>query len=264
MDVRVIYRTCPACGRRFSQPDDPGRKRRFCSDACKQAAYRARKRAREQARQRAQDDAHRRAREEQTRRQRDRARSHRPPPHAGRSRPGRFCSSCGGHRGPHTFHHDQARPRPRPAPLRRPSRQGQQHRVPRGDRRLPSQGRTAPRQVRPLGDDGRIVTRPPAKQGERYGSSVTRRDGRFVTRLRQAARQALRSGRRTWRANRNSRASSSVACYDPSATLLGLPRSGCCYVPSATLPAAPVPNGSVSLAERSWGSRQDSTSGTSA
>jgi hypothetical protein len=108
MDVRVIYRTCPACGRRFSQPDDPGRKRRFCSDACKQAAYRARKRAREQARQRAQDDAHRRAREEQTRRQRDRARSHRPPPHAGRSRPGRFCSSCGGHRGPHTFHHDQA------------------------------------------------------------------------------------------------------------------------------------------------------------
>ena len=42
MDVRTIYRTCPACGRRFGQPDDPGRKRRFCSDACKQAAYRAR------------------------------------------------------------------------------------------------------------------------------------------------------------------------------------------------------------------------------
>jgi endogenous inhibitor of DNA gyrase (YacG/DUF329 family) len=41
MDVRVIYRTCPTCGRRFGQPDDPGRKRRFCSDACKQAAYRA-------------------------------------------------------------------------------------------------------------------------------------------------------------------------------------------------------------------------------
>jgi predicted nucleic acid-binding Zn ribbon protein len=48
MDVRVIYRTCPACGRRFGQPDDPGRKRRFCSDACKQAAYRARKRAHDQ------------------------------------------------------------------------------------------------------------------------------------------------------------------------------------------------------------------------
>jgi hypothetical protein len=45
MDVRVIYRTCPTCGHRFGQPDDPGRKRRFCSDACKQAAYRARKRA---------------------------------------------------------------------------------------------------------------------------------------------------------------------------------------------------------------------------
>jgi endogenous inhibitor of DNA gyrase (YacG/DUF329 family) len=100
MDVRVIYRTCPACGRRFGQPDDPGRKRRFCSDACKQAAYRARKRAREQARQRAEDDAHRRAR--------DRARTHRPPPHAGSSRPGPFCGACGGHRGPHTLHHDQA------------------------------------------------------------------------------------------------------------------------------------------------------------
>jgi endogenous inhibitor of DNA gyrase (YacG/DUF329 family) len=34
MDVRVIYRTCPVCGRIFGQPDDPGRKRRFCSDAC--------------------------------------------------------------------------------------------------------------------------------------------------------------------------------------------------------------------------------------
>ena len=31
-----------------------------------------------------------------------------PPPHAGTSRPGLFCGSCGGHRGPHTFHHDQA------------------------------------------------------------------------------------------------------------------------------------------------------------
>ena len=74
MDVRVIYRTCPACGRRFGQPDDPDRKRRFCFDACKQAAYRARKRASEQTRQRAEDDAHRRAREENTRRARDRTR----------------------------------------------------------------------------------------------------------------------------------------------------------------------------------------------
>jgi hypothetical protein len=108
MDVRVIHRTCPTCGRRFGQPDDPGRKRRYCSDACKQAAYRARKRAREQAHQRAQDDARRRQREEQARRQRDRARTHRPPPHAGSSRSGPFCGACGGHRGPHTFHHDQA------------------------------------------------------------------------------------------------------------------------------------------------------------
>jgi hypothetical protein len=105
MDVRVIHCTCPVCGRRFGQPDDPGRKRRFCSDACKQAAYRQRKRAREQAHQRAQDDARRRQREEQARR----TRSRRPPPHAGSSRPaGPYCGTCGGHRGPHTFHHDQA------------------------------------------------------------------------------------------------------------------------------------------------------------
>jgi endogenous inhibitor of DNA gyrase (YacG/DUF329 family) len=105
MKMRVIYRTCPTCGHRFGQPDDPGRKRRFCSDACKQAAYRQRKRAHEQAHQRAQDDARRRQREEQARRTR-------------------------------------------------------LDRVPRGSRRLAGQGRAAPRQVRPVGDDGRIVTRP--------------------------------------------------------------------------------------------------------
>jgi endogenous inhibitor of DNA gyrase (YacG/DUF329 family) len=106
--VRVIYRDCPTCGRRFGQPNDPRRKRRFCSDACKQAAYRARKRAREQARQRAhEEDARRRARED-AHRARDRARTHRPPPHASSSRPSPFCGTCGGHRGPHTFHHDQA------------------------------------------------------------------------------------------------------------------------------------------------------------
>jgi endogenous inhibitor of DNA gyrase (YacG/DUF329 family) len=106
MDVRVIYRTCPTCGRRFDQPDDPGRKRRFCSDACKQAAYRARKRASEQARQRAEEEGRRRARED-ARRARDRTRRT-PPPHAGTSRPGPYCAGCDGHRGPHTVHHDQA------------------------------------------------------------------------------------------------------------------------------------------------------------
>jgi endogenous inhibitor of DNA gyrase (YacG/DUF329 family) len=107
VDVRVIYRTCPTCGHRFGQPDDRGRKRRFCSDACKQAAYRARKREREQARQRAeQEEARHRARED-ARRTHDRARRT-PPPHAGTSRPGPFCGTCGGHRGPHILHHDQA------------------------------------------------------------------------------------------------------------------------------------------------------------
>jgi hypothetical protein len=40
----TIWRTCPSCGARFEQPDDPGRKRVYCSRACQQAAYRARQR----------------------------------------------------------------------------------------------------------------------------------------------------------------------------------------------------------------------------
>jgi hypothetical protein len=29
MKMRVIYRTCPTCGRRFGQPDDPGQRVRL-------------------------------------------------------------------------------------------------------------------------------------------------------------------------------------------------------------------------------------------
>ena len=159
MDVRVIYRDCPTCGRRFGQPDDPGRKRRFCSDACKQAAYRARKYAREQAHQRARDDARCRQREEQARRTRDRSRRT-PPPHAGTSRPGSFCGACGGHRGPHTVHHDQAahdRARHRSDGLHAKAASTG---FPEEADACRGQGRAAPRQVRPVEDDGRIVTGP--------------------------------------------------------------------------------------------------------
>jgi hypothetical protein len=48
--MRIIWRDCEHCGREFSQPDDPGRKRRFCADARKQAAYQRRKRQAEQQR----------------------------------------------------------------------------------------------------------------------------------------------------------------------------------------------------------------------
>jgi hypothetical protein len=114
----TIYTDCAHCGARFGQPYDPGRPRQFCSNACRQAAYRARKRRQgqeqqrqEQRRQRqredrkANEDAWRRARD---RYQRARARSQQPPPHAGTSRPGTWCGPCGGMRGPHTFHHDDA------------------------------------------------------------------------------------------------------------------------------------------------------------
>lgn len=46
-DPSVSYRetiqtTCRQCGVTFLQVDDPGRKREFCSNACRQRAYRAR------------------------------------------------------------------------------------------------------------------------------------------------------------------------------------------------------------------------------
>jgi hypothetical protein len=40
----TIWRACPSCFASFEQPDDPGRKRVYCSRACQQAAYRARQR----------------------------------------------------------------------------------------------------------------------------------------------------------------------------------------------------------------------------
>ncbi len=111
----TIYQDCEHCGISFGQPDDPGRKRRFCSNACRQAAYRARvrngrrareEREREEARHRAEEEA-RRARDEERRRRRARQ-DQEPPPHAGTGRPHPWCGSCGGHRGPHTTHHDDA------------------------------------------------------------------------------------------------------------------------------------------------------------
>ena len=41
----TIWRTCPSCFSSFEQPDDPGRKRVYCSRACQQSAYRARQRS---------------------------------------------------------------------------------------------------------------------------------------------------------------------------------------------------------------------------
>ncbi len=105
-DPTWIWRDCEHCGTPFGQPDDPGRKRRFCSGACRTGAYRARKRRQEQTDQRERQEQRHRAHENTGRRQR--ARSHQPPPHAGTSRPGTWCGACGGLRGPHTYHHDDA------------------------------------------------------------------------------------------------------------------------------------------------------------
>ena len=101
----TIYQDCEYCGTRFGQPDDPGRKRRFCSNACRQAAYRARVRHGQRAReQREREEARRRAEEERRGR---RARQDREsPPRAGAGRQRSWCGACGGYRGLHTTHHD--------------------------------------------------------------------------------------------------------------------------------------------------------------
>lgn len=82
--AETIYRTCPACGVTFGQPNDPGRKRTYCGDACRQAAYRQRtgRTGHEASRARkARDDARREeeARRARERRARDRARAQQAP-----------------------------------------------------------------------------------------------------------------------------------------------------------------------------------------
>jgi hypothetical protein len=95
----TIWRTCPSCGSSFEQPDDPGRKRVYCSRACQQAAYRARQRSSAGQRQSRQDwrsDHHQQRRhragsqrsgagQRQHRRQDEHDQQHRqrrPPPHS--------------------------------------------------------------------------------------------------------------------------------------------------------------------------------------
>lgn len=81
--AETIYRTCPACGVTFGQPNDPGRKRTYCADACRQAAYRQRtgrtgheasraRKAREDARREEEARREDARREEEARRARER------------------------------------------------------------------------------------------------------------------------------------------------------------------------------------------------
>jgi hypothetical protein len=134
----TIWRTCPVCGAGFEQPDDPGRKRVYCSRACQQAAYRARQRSgggqrhssgkqrtgrqewrsdwRQQRHQRADpgsDGGGQRQRQRQDQRQQRQppptgANGQRPGATSSGTRPKVMCSACGGLRARHTVHHDQA------------------------------------------------------------------------------------------------------------------------------------------------------------
>jgi Protein of unknown function (DUF2786) len=91
----TIWRTCPGCYASFEQPDDPGRKRVYCSRACQQAAYRARQRtsagqrsSRQDWRSERHEQRHQRPGSErpgagQRHHQRDQQhQQHRPPPHS--------------------------------------------------------------------------------------------------------------------------------------------------------------------------------------
>ena len=137
----TIWRTCPVCGASFEQPDDPGRKRVYCSRSCQQAAYRARQRQRSDGwQQRTGRGDQRSSRQEwrsdqrqqrarsggdgagQRRRGGQRRQEQRQPPPGGangqrpgatggayRQRPKVACYQCHGLRARgHSFHHDQA------------------------------------------------------------------------------------------------------------------------------------------------------------
>jgi hypothetical protein len=134
----TIWRTCPVCGASFEQPDDPGRKRVYCSRACQQAAYRARQRVgagqrqgsgqQRTGRQEWRSDWHQQryqradsdkggAGQRQQWRQDQREQRQPPPSGANGQRPGTTssddrpkvrCDQCGGLRARHTVHHDQA------------------------------------------------------------------------------------------------------------------------------------------------------------
>jgi hypothetical protein len=92
----TIWRTCPSCYASFEQPDDPGRKRIYCSRACQQAAYRARQRTSAGQHSGRQD-----WRSERHEQRRQRASSHQ--------------AGAGQRRRQHTGQHDQRQPPPHSA-----------------------------------------------------------------------------------------------------------------------------------------------------
>jgi Protein of unknown function (DUF2786) len=102
----TIWRTCPSCFGSFEQPDDPGRKRVYCSRACQQAAYRARQRTSAGQRTGRQN---RRSQSHEQRRQR-----------AGSQRPGAG-QRHHQHQDQHDQQHRQRRPPPHSANGQRPS-----------------------------------------------------------------------------------------------------------------------------------------------
>jgi Protein of unknown function (DUF2786) len=105
----TIWRSCPSCGAGFEQPDDPGRKRVYCSRACQQAAYRARQRTS------AGQQSGRQDRRQDWRSERHQQR---------RQRPGSERSGAGQRHDEHRQQHQQRRPPPHSANGQRPGATG--------------------------------------------------------------------------------------------------------------------------------------------
>ena len=109
----TIWRACPSCGIGFEQPDDPGRKRVYCSRACQQAAYRARQRT---------SAGQHSGRQDQRQDWRSQSRPQR------RQGPGSERSGAGQrhqqHQEQHSGHHEQRRPPPHRANGQRPGATG--------------------------------------------------------------------------------------------------------------------------------------------
>jgi hypothetical protein len=72
--MHMIWQDCERCGAPFAQPYDPGRRRQFCSNACRQSAYRVRVRYAKSAREQREREEQARRWQEESRRAEEEAR----------------------------------------------------------------------------------------------------------------------------------------------------------------------------------------------
>ncbi len=72
--MRTLRMNCPKCGTEFGQPDDPGKRRTYCTNACRQSAYRDRVKEQRQEQQAHEQKQRQQSREESSQRRQQRRR----------------------------------------------------------------------------------------------------------------------------------------------------------------------------------------------